>query len=171
MVDNQHENLPWKISLNITLRPNHIFRCIEEGLGCFMPWGFHEGLWSLVEKFWHTNVLELKAVRLAFLSFTDRQHGSSLLFTSHGRHPEQTLIKILKIIWGYLVERNIHLTAEYILSLNNQTADWNSRNFQDSSKWNLCPTFFTQICSHLWKPLLDLSASRLCHQLPRYIAW
>ena len=106
-----------------------------------------------------------------FNSSTDRQHGSSLLFTSHGRHPEQTLIKILKIIWGYLVERNIHLTAEYILSLNNQTEDWNSRNFQDSSKWNLCPTFFTQICSHLWKPLLDLSASRLCHQLPRYIAW
>ena len=78
MVDNQHENLPWKISLNITLRPNHIFRCIEEGLGCFMPWGFHEGLWSLVEKFWHTNVLELKAVRLAFLSFTELIKLSSI---------------------------------------------------------------------------------------------
>ena len=81
------------------------------------------------------------------------------------------LIKISKEIWGYLIERKIHLTAEYIPSLSNQTADWASRNFQDSSEWKLCPTVFKQICSHLGKPLLDLFASRLCHQLPRYTTW
>ena len=80
-------------------------------------------------------------------------------------------MEISKEIWGYLIEREIHLTAEYIPSLSNQTADWAPRNFQDSSEWKICPTVFKQICSHLGKPLLDLFASRLCHQLPRYIAW
>ena len=37
IVENQHENLPWKISLNSTPRVNHIFRCIIEELRCFMP--------------------------------------------------------------------------------------------------------------------------------------
>ena len=50
-------------------------------------------------------------------------------------------------------------------------ADWTSRNLQDSRKWRFCPTVLKQICSHLGKPLLDLFASRLCHQLPQYIVW
>ena len=81
------------------------------------------------------------------------------------------LIEISKESWDYLIERKVHLTAEYIPSLSSQTAEWASRNFQDSSEWKLCPTVFQQICSHLGKPLLDLLASRLCHQLSRSIAW
>ena len=65
------------------------------------------------------------------------------------------LIEISKEMWGYLVERTTHLIAEYIPSLRNETADWASPNFQDSSEWKLCPTVFKQICSLLGKPLLD----------------
>ena len=134
--------------------------------------------WSSVEKAWHINVLELEAVRLAILSFTkfkklksihlriDNMTALSYLLNMGGTQNKH-LIKISKEIWGYLIERKIHLTAEYIPSLSNQTADWASRNFQDSSEWKLCPTVFKQICSHLKKPLLDLFASRLYHQLPR----
>ena len=41
MVDNQHENLQWKISVNSTPRSNHIFRCIKEGLVCFLSRDYH----------------------------------------------------------------------------------------------------------------------------------
>ena len=61
------------------------------------------------------------------------------------------VIKISKANWGYLIERKIHQTAEYIASLSYQTAVQESRNFQDSSEWKLSPTVFKQICSHLGK--------------------
>ena len=134
------------------------------------------GRWSSVEKTWHINVLELEAARLAILSFKkfkklnsihqqiDNVTALSLSYLLNmGGTQNKHLIEISKEIWGYLIERKIHLTAEYILSLSNQTADWASQNFQDSSEWKLCPTVFEQICSHLAKPLLDLFASRLCH--------
>ena len=43
MVDNKHENLQWKISVNSTPRSNHIFRCIKEGLVCFVSRDYHRG--------------------------------------------------------------------------------------------------------------------------------
>ena len=36
MVDNEHENLQWKISLNGISEPDHIYRCIEEGKECLV---------------------------------------------------------------------------------------------------------------------------------------
>ena len=41
MVDNQNENLQWKIFLNSTPRPNQVFRCIEEELGYFVSKNYH----------------------------------------------------------------------------------------------------------------------------------
>ena len=140
-----------------------------------------EGRWSSVEKACHINILELEAVRLAILSFTKFKTRKSIhlridnmtalsYFLKMGGTKNKHLIKISKETWGYLIDRKMHLTAEYILSLSNQVADWASRDFQDSSEWKLCPTVFKQICSYLGKPLVNLFASGLCHQLPRYIA-
>ena len=47
-------------------------------------------------------------------------------------------------------------------------ANWESRNFHDSSEWKLCLMSFKIICKQFGTPLF---ASRLCHQLPRYISW
>ena len=66
--------------------------------------------------------------------------------------------------------QNKHL-IEISVNIFTVWADWTSRNLQDSRKWKFCPTVLKQICSHLGKPLLDLFASRLCHQLPQYIVW
>ena len=86
--------------------------------------------WSSVEKAWHINVLELEAVRLAILSFTifkklksihlriDNMTALSYLLNMGGTQNKH-LIEISKEIWGYLIERKIHLTAEYIPSLSN----------------------------------------------------
>ena len=183
MVDNQHANLQWKTSVNNTPRSNHIFRCIEEGFGCLVSRDYHGGLMvfsgeslahkcSRVRNSEASNFFFYKIQETKINSSTDRQHDSPLFYLLNmGETQNKHLIEISKEIWGYLIEKKIHLTAEYIPSLSNQTADWASRNFQDSSKWKLCPTVFKQICSHLEKPLLDLFPSRLCHKLPRYIAW
>ena len=117
-------------------------------------WGQHvrefpqgAGQWSHTEKMWHINVLELEAVRLAILSYTrfrevssihlrvDNMTALSYLLNMGGIHSGQ-LIKISKQIWSYLLEKPICLTAEYVPSIDNYLADWESRNFQDSSDGN-----------------------------------
>ena len=91
------------------------------------------GRWTSVEKAWHISVLEFEAVRLAILFFckiqetkinspTDKQHDNSHLFIMHGRNPEQTLMEISKEIWGYLIERKIHLKAENIYTKSEQSS-------------------------------------------------
>ena len=101
MLHNQHESLQWKISVNRTSRSNHIFRCIEEGLGCFVSRDYHRK--SVVfsgERLTHkcsrigssesSNSFFYKIQKIRFDSLTDRQHDSSVLFITHGRNPEQT---------------------------------------------------------------------------------
>ena len=76
--------------------------------------------------FWIDNMTALPLSYLLNMGGTQKKH----------------LIEILKEIWGYLIERKIHLTAKYIPSMSNQTAGWASRNFQDSCEWKFCPTAF-----------------------------
>ena len=121
---------------------------------------------SEVSNSFFTKFKKLNSIHLRIDIMTDPSYLLNM-----GETQNKHLFEILKESWGYLVERRIHLAAEYIPSLSNQTADWASRNFQGNSEWKLCLTVLKSICSHLGKPLLDLFASRLCHQLSRYIAW
>ena len=100
----------------------------------------------------------------------DNMTALSYLLNMTGTQSKQ-LIKISKQIWSYLLEKKIRLTAEYVLSIDNHLADWESRNFQDSSAWKLCSMSFKTICKKFGTPLVDLFPSRLCHQLPRYMSW
>ena len=79
------------------------------------------------------------------------------------------LIKISNEIWDYLMDRKIRLTAEYISSLSNQTADWASRNFQDSSKWKLFSNKFAVIKRNHYRNCL-LTQFPDYYQLSQYIA-
>ena len=81
------------------------------------------------------------------------------------------LVRISKQTWSHLLEKQICLTAEYVSSIDNHLADWESRNSQDSSEWKLCPMLFKIIYKKFGTPLVDLFASHLCHQLPRYMSW
>ena len=78
---------------------------------------------------------------------------------------------ISKSIWCYLLSKQIIMYAEYLLSVLNVHADWESRNAKDNSEWKLDVSVFQEIVTHMRKPTLDLLASRLCHQLPRCVAW
>ena len=85
------------------------------------------------------------------------------------RSPE--LLQVAKEIWDYLLANGIAVTAEYLPSSLNIQADWQSRNHRDSSDWKLNPKIFPQIVKIRGIPQIDLFASRLNHQLPKYMSW
>ena len=154
MVNNQYEKLQGKIFVNSTPRSNHIFRFIEEGFGCFLSRDYHREsmafIWeNLAHKYCRIGSSEAsgsffyKIQKTELESSTVRQYDSS---------PSLSYLLIMggtqNKRWGYLTEKKIYLRAAYIPSLSNKTADWAFRNFQNSTKWKLCPNFFKQICNH-----------------------
>ena len=67
MVDNQHERLQRKISVNSIPRSNHL--ASKKGWSASCQRFTTGGRWSSLEKAWDINVLKLEAVRLAILPF------------------------------------------------------------------------------------------------------
>ena len=151
-------------------------------------WGAHclgksvGGQWSQKESQLHINLLELKAVHLALLTFSKAQNLKSVhiqmdnmtalsyLVKMGGTHSRE-LTSLAKEIWDFLLSEQITITAEYLPGVLNVQADRASRHFQDSSEWLLCPQLFQKICQKFGHPDMDLFASRLFHQIPAYMAW
>ena len=132
MVDNQTKNLQWKIFLCSTSRANQIFRGIEEGLGCFLSQDYHAGLMVFCRESFVLKCYGIGSSKASnsFIYKTLSLFLSYLSYLNMGGTQNKHLIEI----WGHLIETKIHLTAEHILCLSNQTADWDSRNFQDSTE-------------------------------------
>ena len=74
-------------------------------------------------------------------------------------------------IWSWCSERDIFLTAQYIPGNENFNADHVSRNFTYLTEWKLKSEIFHRICNHFFLPDIDLFASRLNCQLPKYVSW
>ena len=81
------------------------------------------------------------------------------------------LLKLIKEIWQYLLKHQIRITGEYLPNSLNVEGDWQSQNSRDPSEWKLCPKVFQQVCQWRGTLKVDLFASRLSHQLSKYIAW
>ena len=63
------------------------------------------------------------------------------------------------------------LTAQHIPDTSNCVADTESRTIRARTDWKLNPLVFNRI-NKIFGPLeIDLFASRLTHQLPRYFRW
>ena len=103
------------------------------------------GPWSMEERKFHINVLELKAAKLAIMSFTlkerdaisvhirmDNMTALSYLMKMGGTK-NQELTAISKEIWQYLLKRKITIT-EYLPGSMNVQADRESRQTRDSSE-------------------------------------
>jgi len=138
------------------------------------------GAWSKEERQLHINVLELKAVNLALLSFVKKGDIKSIHFQNTtairylqkmGGTKSLELLNISKEIWKFLLFWGITITTEYLPSKLNVVADFESRRRMGSSEWKLCPDVFSRVCQLMGEPQIDLFASRLNHQLPQYIAW
>ena len=140
------------------------------------------GLWSVKEQKLHINVLELTAVLLAIQTFTkERKHQHILVRTDNttaksyinhigGTH-SPTLNVIALSIWNWCLERHLHLSAEYLPGVENQIADAESRHSESCCDWMLHPQVFEQINSLMGPLDVDLFASRLTRQLPKFFSW
>ena len=116
------------------------------------------GPWTSQEKKDHINVLELRAVKYAILTFS-RLHPKSqsihiqmdsIIVLSYLVKMRGTRNKYLTVlsqeIWGCLLSKEITITAEYLPGLLNVEADTQSRTVKDASEWKLNPRIFQKIC-------------------------
>ena len=103
------------------------------------------GTWTAEERELHINVRETLAAAMALLTFTKHLHNrrvhlkvdntTTLSYLSKmGGNRSVQLLEISKRVWSYLMSKKITLTLEYVPSALNVTADWESRNWRDSSE-------------------------------------
>jgi hypothetical protein len=81
------------------------------------------------------------------------------------------LASLAKDLWEWCLERQIVLEAQHIPGILNIEADRESRVFVDNNDWKLAPHVFDNL-NRAWGPLeVDLFATRLSKQLPRFVSW
>ena len=81
------------------------------------------------------------------------------------------LTDLAKALWMCALSTDIVLSAEHIPGDWNDAVDAESRSMKDRTDWKLHPKLFRAI-DQQWGPLeVDLFASRLSNQLPRYFSW
>jgi hypothetical protein len=130
----------------------------------------------------HINCLELLAGSFAVKSFTKGRlcahvrlrmdNTSAIAYVNRlgGTH-SLVLANLALALWEWALNRNIILSAEHLAGRLNATADWQSRHFDDSSNWRLCPEVFRALMQIRGPCALDLFADRLNTQLPRFFSW
>ena len=108
MMDSEFAPVQWK-EFNSTLsRYGDINRCLNDRMGGTLSGDMHWGQWSSQERDLHINILELKLVKLAILTFTKLKKPSSIYLKMDnivalsyvakmgGGHKEQSLLEISK---------------------------------------------------------------------------
>ena len=139
------------------------------------------GAWSLTEAQFHINYLELLAAFLALKTFANNQKGLILLKMDNvsavtyinqkgGTHSTQ-LCNLALEIWEWCIQNGIMLQAEHLPGNLNTVADIESRAIKDRCDWMINPRVFQQLQQLLGPLEIDLFASRLTKQLPRYYSW
>ncbi|CAH1248153.1 C16orf58 [Branchiostoma lanceolatum] len=140
------------------------------------------GRWSQLEAGNHINWLELQAAFLALKSFASKQDHHVLLKLDNttavayinrmGGTKSPTLAALALEIWHWALQKGLMLSASHLPGLDNTEADSCSRVFQDKTEWQLDRSVFLQINAQTDFALtIDLFASRLNAQLPRFVAW
>lgn len=140
------------------------------------------GDWSYAEKNNHINYLEFKAVFLTlktFCSTTSNTHTQIRVDNMIAMHYiNKTGGRILNLnqlaqgIWFWCIARNIWLSACHIPGVETTEADRLLRTINADLEWKLEETTFKKI-SKFFKlsNSVDLFASRINHQLERYVSY
>ena len=137
------------------------------------------GLWSPEEATHHINYLELLAAFLAIKAFGKAWQNVNILLrmdnvtaVSYINQKGGTVSQLLcQLAWAWCVERNITLLAEHLPGHLNIQADEESRTAKDRCDWMLNQSIFQRINSVMGPLEMDLFASRLTKQLPRFYSW
>jgi hypothetical protein len=141
------------------------------------------GLFSEEESIDHINNLELKAVLFGLQSYSHKAHDNHILvlcdnttavhcINKFGTCRSRVLDLTTQEIWACAIQNNIWLSATHIPGKLNVEADEESRKMEIHTEWKLNEKFFQEICYFLnFTPDIDLFASRLNTQLPKFISY
>ena len=135
-----------------------------------------------VEEINHINVLELKAIFIGVQTYCKgknykhvRVMSDNITAVSYvnnkGGIKSEFCNEIEKELWVWCTAQNMWISAAHIPRMLNTEADSFSRNFSEAIEWKLSTHLFQQISSVFGNPTLDLFASRINHQIDRYISW
>ena len=105
-------------------------------------------------------------MKMKTVHFQNRQDESFIIFIRNSRNRNHRTDNLTKDIWRHFLILNFTMTAEYLHS--SVEADWQTRKkirIETSSK------MFHKICKVKGASKLDLFASGLSNQLPKYMAW
>lgn len=151
-------------------------------------WGGHcghlkaGGRWQQQEITAHINWLELKASWLCLQSFASQKSSiyialkldntCAIHYINNQGGVNEALDVLTKKIWEWCIAREIHIHASHIPGRKNTIADFNSRNFKDTTEWCLKQDIFrNHIVNTFGIPDVDLFASRNNFKVAQYISW
>jgi ribonuclease HI len=140
------------------------------------------GRWSLSEKEYYINVLELMAIDLALKSFAVKianahvkilsDNACAVAYITHmGGSQSVQCNEVANRIWHWCKDRHIWLSISHIAGKDNVEADESSRLFNDRTEWQLNPKIFQKLRDGLFDSKIDLFASRFNYQMKPYISW
>ena len=138
------------------------------------------GSWSEEERDFHINELELKTVLLALKAlcgectcmnikiFTD--NSTALACINKKGSNKARLNKLARLIWLWAIDHNVILTAWFIPGVNNVISDTESHKIRQIT-WKLNTDVFKKLAEIRGPFFIDLFASRISHQIPKYVSW
>lgn len=141
-----------------------------------------QGLWSRNEQELHINVLELKAAYLGMQALCDDLYNCSVQI----QMDNQTAVTYVNNMGGthslmcnsfaktliiWCKNRHIWVSACHIAGVDNNKADLLSREINDDIEWKLNERCFQRLCDQFGTPDIDVFASRINHQLPKYFSY
>ena len=162
---------------------NCTFRCVQSGLGSSAEWPIPDrgcmvsrggnsshklprvaGCLLGNQGFWEDLAEHHSLAALG-------QCHSSELHNQKGGTVSRALCELAISIWTWCTERNITIEAEHLPGQLNSQADQESRTIRDRCDWKLKQQVFHQIQTAMGPLEVDLFASRLTKQLPRFYSW
>ena len=155
----------------------------NEGWGAVVLHSSTGGLWSAQEKQFHINYLELLAVFLGLQAYFQDHHdthvrlmidnSTAVAVLNHmGTSHSCPLNALCKKIWDWCILHNIWISAAHIAGKSNTEADCESRRNRSELEWMLDKDLLLDALKTLrFTPDIDIFASRLNAQFPRYVAY
>ena len=142
------------------------------------------GHWSYTEQKTHINILELKAAFLALQSFCGAVQDKhiriqidnvvAVSYINHMGGRKCELNELTKNMWEWCINRGLWLSAVHLPGSENIQADRLSRKLNDDLEWMLHGELFAKI-AQIYKldnrDTIDMFASRLNYQLPKYVSY
>ena len=152
-------------------------------------WGAHcngvatGGPWCQWEIDFHISHLELLTASYAFQSFVLQYKSAAHIrlkvdnstavacINNFGSMRYPSLNTLSRTIWDRCISMKIQVSAESIPGVDHTFADLMSRQISDKLEWALNVSIFQRLSTLVFKPDIDLFASRLNKQLAVFISW